>query len=53
VAQRARGPTSGVINKQLLPIQPNPARCAAILLEKTANSRSSLTLWEAGTGIAL
>lgn len=53
VAQRARGPTSGVTRRQLLPIHPSPASCAAILLEKIPHSRSSSTVCEAGTGSAL
>jgi hypothetical protein len=46
------GPLCGVINKQLLPIHPSPARFAAILWENSAQMRWLSILSEAGTGKA-
>jgi hypothetical protein len=52
VAQRARGPNSGVTSRQLRPIHPNPARCAAILWENAESNFLVSTVCEAGIGSA-
>ena len=52
VTHRTRGPWSGVTSRQLFPIQPRPAMCAASFWEKIPQMCSSLVRFEAGTGNA-
>ena len=52
VTHRTLGPWSGVTSRQLFPIQPSPARCAASFWEKMPLICSLSVRFEAGMGNA-